>query len=150
MTSWVSAQPSAVLDVRLLPWRPRLRVMKPDTMREGALEFGDASTMADSIEGFVFGLLFSILFIVFVLVAAPVLVFVLAGLLFSLELPLIILLGVVLPAARFLGVIPWSVLILDPVTGEETAERYRLVWNAVRRVREVNHDRRVRVRWAWA
>ena len=139
---------SAVLDVRLLPWRPRLRVMKADTLRSETPDLLDLG--GDDLEGVVFSLVFSVVLILVILVAAPVLVVLLAILLFSLELPVLLLLGVVLPAARFLGVIPWTVLVLEPSLGAEDRETYRLLWNAVRRVREVNHDRRVRVRWAWA
>ena len=139
---------SAVIDVRLLPWRPRLRVMKPDTLRDGSSDLLDLS--GDDLEGVVFSLVVSIVMIVVVLVAAPVIVVLLAVLLFSVELPVLLLLGVIIPAARFLGVIPWTVLVLEPTSGAGDRERYRLVWDAVRRVRAVNHDRRVRVRWAWA
>ena len=139
---------SAVLDVRLLPWRPRLRVMKPDTLRESSDQLLDLG--GDDLEGVLLSLVLSVALIVLVLVAAPVIVVVLAVLLLPLELQVLLLLAVVLPAARFLGVVPWTVLVLDPVTGEERPERHRFLWQAVRRVREVNHDRRVRVRWAWA
>ena len=39
--------------------------------------------------------------------------------------------------------------MLDQISGEER-ERYRTLWRATRRIRSVNHDRRVQVRWAWA
>ena len=139
---------SAVLDVRLLPWRPRLRVMRPDTLRDGSDTLLDLG--GDDLEGVVLSFVLSVLLIVLVLVAAPVIVVVMAVLLFSVELPLLLLLGVVLPAVRFLGLVPWTVLVLDPATGEERPERFRVVWPAARRVRAVNHDRRVRVRWGWA
>ena len=100
MTQWVGTEPAAVLDVRLLPWRPRLRVMKPETLREGALDANPLHALSDGLRG----LAVAVVLIVVVLVAA----------------------------------------------GKERCESFRLIWNAVRHVRAINHDRRVRVRWAWA
>jgi hypothetical protein len=42
------------------------------------------------------------------------------------------------------------VVIVDQVTGEERRETYRNLWRAARRIRSVNSDRRVKVRWAWS
>ncbi|MEQ6900936.1 hypothetical protein [Nocardioides sp. YIM 152588] len=134
---------TAMLDVRALPWRPRARVMKPDTLREHATLAGPLD--GDDLAGILFGLAAWIA----VLVLAPLLVVVLAVALFSVELPLLLALAVLVVAARFLGLIPWTVLIVDRITGEEMVERYRSILRAVRRIRDVNHDRSVKVRWAW-
>ena len=68
----------------------------------------------------------------------------------SVELPIVVVLAVVFVVVRFTGLMPWKVLIVDLVSGEERCERYRFLWRALRRIREVNNDRRVKVRWAWA
>ena len=57
--------------------------------------------------------------------------------------------GLVLGLARLLGVVPWTVLLLDVVSGIERRETYRNGLRARRRIREVNADQRVPVRWAW-
>jgi hypothetical protein len=75
---------------------------------------------------------------------------VLAAALFSVELPVVIGIALALVVSRFAGVIPWTVVMVNQVTGQETRETYRNGWRAVRRIREVNTDRRVTVRWAWA
>lgn len=134
---------TALLDVRVFPWRPRARVMKPATLRENA----DPSLWDfDSVEGVVIGLALWLA----ILVAAPLVVLVLAAGLFSVELPLVLALAVLLVVARFTGLIPWTVVVLDKVSGEERTERFRNLWTATRRIRSLNHDRRVNVRWAWA
>ena len=132
---------TALLDVRVLPWRPRARVMKPDTLRDNSDPFFDF----DGIEGFVIGIALWLL----IIIAAPLIVLVLAVLLFSVELPIVIVLAVVLVVVRFTGLVPWTVVIVNAVSGEETTERYRLLWRAIGRIRAVNSDRRVKVRWAW-
>jgi hypothetical protein len=134
---------TALLDVRVFPWRPRARVMKPATLRQSA----DPSLWDfDGVEGVVIGLALWLT----ILVAAPLGVLVLAAGLFSVELPLVSALAVLLVVARFTGLIPWTVIVLDKISGEERTERYRNLWTATRRIRSVNHDRRVNVRWAWA
>jgi hypothetical protein len=42
------------------------------------------------------------------------------------------------------------VVILDASTGGERRESYRSIWRAAARVRGINADRNVEVRWAWA
>ncbi len=116
--------------------------MKPDTLREIASDVGTF----DDVSGFLFGLALAIA----VIVAAPLLVLVLAVLLFSVEVPIVIALAVILLVVRFTGLMPWTVVIVDTLTGEEKTERYRLLLRAIGRIREVNADRRVKVRWAWA
>lgn len=135
---------TAMLDVRLLPWRPRRRVMDNDTLRDiDPVEMG-AST--GEISGFVIGLAVWVLF----LVAAPLIAVFLAVALLAVELPLAIGVALVLMVIRFAGIVPWQVVIIDQVTGTEQIESYRNLLRAVSRIRSVNHDRRVRVRWAWA
>jgi hypothetical protein len=132
---------TAVLDVRVLPWRPRARVMKPSTLRENA----DPLVVMDDLQGVVLGLALWLV----IIVAAPLVVLVLAVGLLSVELPLVIALGLFLLVIRFTGLLPWAVVIVDPVTGHERRESYRSLWRAARRIRSVNSDRRVKVRWAW-
>jgi hypothetical protein len=133
---------TALLDVRLLPWGPRTRVMKPSTLRENA----DPLMAADDVAGILVGLALWLV----VLVAAPLVVLVLAAGLLSVELPVVLALGVVLMAVRFTGLMPWTVVIVDKVTGAERRETYRNLWRAARRIRAINGDRRVKIRWSWA
>lgn len=133
---------TAVLDVRVLPWRPRARVMRPDTLRDGA----DVLDVVDGLEGLVVGLVLWVA----VMIAAPVIVLVLAVALLTVEVPLAIALAVLLVVVRVTGVLPWKVLVVDHVTGAERLETYRAPWRAVHRIREINHDRRVKVHWSWA
>lgn len=134
---------TALLAVRAFPWRPRARVIEPATLRQNA----DPSWWdLNAVEGIVIGLALSLT----ILVAAPLVVLVLAAAVFSVELPLVLALAVLLVIARFTGLIPWTVVVLDNVTGEERTERYRGLWTATRRIRSLNHDRRISVRWAWA
>ena len=132
----------ALLDVRVLPWRPRARVMKPATLREHA----DPLVAADDLGGVVLSLALWLL----IIVAAPVIVLVLAAGLLSVELPIVLALGLILLVVRFAGLLPWTVVIVDRLSGDERVESYRALWRAVGRIREINHDRRVEVRWAWA
>jgi hypothetical protein len=116
--------------------------MKPDTLRDISTGFPD---FADDVAG----LVISLVLMVAVLILAPVLVVVLAVLLFSVELPIAIAVGLLIVVARFSGLIPWTVLTIDTVTGDGTRVSYRNLFNAIRQVRDTNQDRRVRVRWAW-
>ncbi len=68
----------------------------------------------------------------------------------SVELPVVLALGVVLMVVRFTGLMPWTVVIVDMVTGAERRETYRNLWRATRRIRTVNGDRRVTIRWSWS
>lgn len=132
---------TALLDVRVLPWRPRARVMNPQTLRANA----DLGMTPDDLGGVVLSLALWL----FVIIAAPVLVIVLAVGLLSVERPIVLALAVLLAVVRF-GLLPWTVVVVHQVSGKERVERYRALWRAVRRIRAVNHDRRVKVRWAWA
>jgi len=133
---------TALLEVRVLPWRPRARVMKPETLRDAA----DPSVIGvDDLSGVVVGLALWLV----IIIAAPMVVLLLAAGLFSVELPVVVVVAVLLPLARFAGLVPWTVVILDAVTGDERRERYRNLVHALRRIRDLNADRRVAVRWAW-
>lgn len=133
---------TALLDVRVLPWRPHARVMKPDTLRDNA----DPFAVVDDLQGVVIGLALWLL----VILAAPLIVLVLAAGLLSIEVPIVVALALVLLMIRFAGLLPWTVVIVDKVTGQERRESYRNLWRAARRIRSVNSDRRVKVRWAWS
>jgi hypothetical protein len=61
----------------------------------------------------------------------------------------VLTLALLLVLMRLAGLIPWTVVILDGLTGDEQRESYRTIRRAVARVRNVNADRRVDVRWAW-
>ena len=132
---------SALLDVRVLPWRPRARVMKPETLRDAA----EPLTAGDDLEGLVVGLALWLV----IVIAAPLVVLVLAAGLLSVELPIVLALGLGLLVVRFTGLLPWTVVILDQVGGSERRETYRSLWGAARRIRDINPDRRINVRWAW-
>ena len=118
--------------------------MKTETLREGA----DALVPMNGTD--LAGVLLSLALWLVIIIAAPVIVLVLAVGLFSVELPLVLALGVILLVVRFTGLLPWEVVIVDQITGSEQRERYRFLWRAVRRIRDVNGDRAVKVRWAWA
>jgi len=113
--------------------------MKPDTLRANLdPSFFDA---ADDLHGVVIG--FAVWLVI--MLAAPLVVLVLAAGLLSVELPIVVVLAVVFVVVRFTGLMPWEVLIVDLVSGEERRERYRFLWRALRRIREVNNGRRVKV-----
>ena len=109
---------AALLDIRVLPWRPRKRVLKPDTLRNSA---GDFAFAGDDLGGIVIGLALWLV----IIIAAPLIVLVLAAGLFSIELPIVVALAVLLAVARFTGLIPWTVVILDTIRGTERRESYR-------------------------
>ena len=134
---------SALLDVRLFPWRPRARVMEPDRLRD----LVDIDLLSgDDLTGLVIGLGLWLA----IIVAAPVLVLVLAAGLFSVELPVVIVVASAVVLLRFAGVVPWTVVTVDRVTLVERREQHRNLLRALRTIRAVNGDRRVLVRWAWA
>lgn len=132
---------TALLDVRVFPWRPRVRVMKASELRENA----DIPVGMDDVEGLVIGLALWLA----IIVAAPLVVLVLAAALLSVELPVVVAAALVLAAIRFTGLLPWAVVVVDQVTGEERRESYRNLWHAAGRIRALNADRRIKVRWAW-
>ena len=135
---------TAMLDVRVFPWRPRARVMQPDTLRDAVSGAGDF-VPGDDLQGIVIGLTLWLV----IIIAAPLIVLVLAAGLFSIELPIIVGLAVLLVVARFAGLIPWTVVIFDSASGDERRESYRSIWRATARIRGINADRHVKVRWAW-
>lgn len=139
---------SALLEVRVLPWRPRTRVMDPDTFRNGLSPevLGDAGDLSGLVVGLVLGLALWLV----LLVAAPVIVLVLAAAFLPVEVTAVAVVALLLVVARFAGVIPWTVVVVDVVHGSETRESHRNLLRAVRRIRELNAERRVLVRWAWA
>jgi hypothetical protein len=132
----------ALIEVRVFPWRPRARVMKASTPRDLALNADPVNV--DYISGcvVVLGVWLAIL------IAAPLVVLLLAGALFSVELPLPIGFGVLLILWRFAGLMPWRIVILNQLSGEERIETTRSLTRAIRRVREINGERRVYARWA--
>lgn len=117
--------------------------MRASTLRERVSDF-DALIAIDDLAGIVIGLGVWL----GILIAAPLIVLVLAGLLFSVELPVLIIIGALLALARFAGVIPWTVVTLDPL-GQEQRAYTRSFVRAFQQVRRANGDRRVSVRWAW-
>jgi hypothetical protein len=131
---------SACLDVRVLPWWPQRRVSTRD-VRETTPDPSGVDDLA--------GVFIMLGVWIAVIVAAPLIALVLAAAFLSVELPLLLAIALLLVVLRFAGVIPWTVLTVDTVTGAEARSTHRSIWRAVRRVREVNHDRSVRVRWSW-
>ena len=121
---------TAFLDVRVFPWKPKMRKMDPDTLRE----MDPLSGGFDDVAGFFFGLALWL----FILVAAPLTVIVLAVLLFSVELPIVIAIALLLLLIRFAGIVPWTVVARNNVNGEESSESFRNIFHAVRRIREIN------------
>ena len=132
------------IEVRVFPWRIRPRVMKPSTLRDAADPFGDLGL--DDLGGLVFGLALWLA----VIIAAPLIVILLAVLLFPFELSLLIALAMLLVLSRLLGIIPWTVAVVDQQSGTERYEKTRSLVQAVRLVRRVNGRRRVPVRWVWS
>jgi hypothetical protein len=132
----------AFIEVRVFPWRPRPRVMKASTLRDVA----DPGLVLDDFDGFVMGMALWLA----IIVAAPVIVVLLAALLFSIELPLLLALALLLILIRLVGIIPWTVGVVDQQTGTERQEKTRSLIHAIRQVRAVNDSRRVPVRWSWS
>lgn len=135
---------SAFLEVRLFPWRPRRRVSREGRHFEGA-DFVDFAGV-DDLAGLA---LVAVIWLAAILLG-PFLVVMLGAALFSLEVALLVGLAVFLVLSRFVGLLPWTVVVLNQVTGEHRRESIRTLVRAVRRVREVNGERRVPVRWAWS
>jgi hypothetical protein len=119
--------------------------MKTSTFRD-KMSNVDPTLGADDLSGLVIGLAVWLT----ILLAAPLLVLILAGALFSVELPVLAVIGLALALARFAGLIPWTVVVVDRISGQEQPESTRNFLRAVRRVRDVNGDRRIVVRWAWS
>ncbi|SFK12624.1 hypothetical protein [Cellulomonas sp. KH9] len=129
-TDGSATQPAAVIDLRVLPWRPRRRYKGPDV--DFALFSGT------ELLGGVVAL------VVAVLGAVALLLVVVALALVVLELWIVALVALALLLARFVGLLPW---VVD--TGRGGYERYRWLPHATRRVRELNGGGPARVRWRW-
>lgn len=134
--------PTAVLEVRLLPWRPRARRMNPDTLRHGADSIPDLG-------GDLTATLISIAVWALIVVAAPLLVVLLAIAFLPVELAVVLIAAALLVLIRFVGIVPWTVCV-TPASGPVRTESYRALPRALRRVRELNDDHRVAVRWSWS
>jgi hypothetical protein len=119
-------------------------MMKVTTFRDALSNF-DPTSFSDDFGGFVFGLALWLI----VLAAAPLIVLFLAGVLFSVELPVLLLIAAVLVVARFAGFVPWTVVVIDELTRGEQREQTRSFLRAVSRIREINDERRVYVHWMW-
>jgi hypothetical protein len=136
---------AALLEVRVFPWRLRTRVMRASTFRD-KISSVDPTLGTDDLSGLVVGLAVWLT----IMLAAPLLVLILAGALFSVEVPVLVIVALALVLARFTGLIPWTVVIVDRISGQEQRESTRSFVRAVRRVRDINGDRRIVVRWAWS
>jgi hypothetical protein len=134
----INLQKQAVIEVRLLPWRPHRRRLDPNVLRPNAGTAGDVFVVDDLPTA-----LIGIAVWVFLVLAAPIAAVVLALLFLPVELTAVLVAAAVLLAVRLVGLAPWTVNV--PGTG---VERYRSLFAAARRVRECNADGRVRVRWS--
>jgi hypothetical protein len=139
----VSKHHVAAIEIRVLPWRPRRRKIDPEVIRDGATDVAD---VVDDLPGLLIGLGAMIV----CYVAAPLIAIVLAILLIPAELGIVLALAVLLLLARFVGLIPWTVVVVEPEAPEDRREQYRLLHRAVNRVRELNGGGRPQVHWHWA
>jgi hypothetical protein len=97
---------AALLEVRVFPWRLRTRVMKASTFRD-KISSVDPTLGTDDLSGFVVGLAVWLT----IMLPAPLLVLILAGALFSVELPVLVIVALALVLARFTRLIPWTVVM---------------------------------------
>jgi hypothetical protein len=132
----------AVIDVHLLPWRPRQRRIDPALVRENAHEVLNVADDPAS-------LLLSVGVWIALVLAAPALVILIAVAFFPVELAIAMFIAIAILIVRFAGIVPWTVRIADH-TGDVNTESYRNVLNAIARVRGVNQDRRIAVEFSWA
>ncbi|MGH3331154.1 MAG: hypothetical protein ACRDPJ_07575 [Nocardioidaceae bacterium] len=79
--------------------------MKPDTLRENADPFMAVDDLQDVVLALALWLV--------IIIAAPFIVLVLAAGLLSIELPIVVALGLILLVVRFTGLLPWVVVIVD-------------------------------------
>jgi len=121
----------AVIDLRVLPWRPKRRVKDLGV---------DLATLAGGIDGL--GVVVSV--IVAIVGTLVLLVFAVSLVVVLLELWIVAVVALALVLARFAGLLPW---VVD--TGRGTFERYRWLPRATRRVRELNGGGPARMRWRW-
>ena len=131
----------AFIEVRVFPWNLRPHVMKPSTVRDAANPIDGI----DDLGGLVFGMAIWLL----IIIAAPLIVLLLAAMLFSFELVLLIALALLLVVARLAGVIPWTIGVVDQQAGTQRYEKTRSLVHAIRLVRGINGGRRIPVRWRW-
>jgi hypothetical protein len=136
---------AAFIDVRLLPWRPR-----PRRLRRGrANDTLDRLDLLDGVGGFddLGGLALGVFIAVVIYLAAPLLLIILGFLLLPIEMIVVAILGALILLVRFAGVVPWTVVVTNR---DDTAqsERYRNVLRAVSRVRSINSDGRMAVRFS--
>ncbi|MBO3090107.1 hypothetical protein [Cellulomonas dongxiuzhuiae] len=124
-------QGAAVIDVRVLPWRPKRRV------KDLGVDLVSLGGGADLL-----GVVVST--VVAIIAALVVLVFLVSLVVVLLELWIVALVALALVLARFAGLLPW---VVD--TGRGTFERYRWLPHATRRVRELNGGGPARMRWRW-
>jgi len=82
---------------------------------------------------------------VVIFVAAPLIAILLAVLFLPVEVWIAVAIGLLFIVARFVGVMPWTV-----ITTEGTIEGYRFLPTALRRIQALNESPRPRVRWHWA
>jgi hypothetical protein len=142
--SFAKQPTTAVIEVRLSPWRPRRRRFKADRFGEDAGELLiDVGSGFDDLGAFAIALL--VLGLIFV--AAPVLVLLLVTLLLPLEVLLAVILGALLLLIRFAGIVPWSVVLTER-DDTSTTEHYRNLINAINRVWTVNGNRRIPLRFS--
>ena len=136
---------AAFIDVRLLPWRPRPRKLRRDRAGDGldGLDFLDGLGGLDDLSGLALGVVVAIV----IYLAVPLLLILLGVLLLPIELVVVAILGAVILLVRFAGAVPWTVIV---TSRDDTAvsERYRNVVHAVRRVRGINGDGRLAVRFS--
>ncbi|MEN0130531.1 MAG: hypothetical protein AAGC49_13890 [Brevundimonas sp.] len=135
----------AALEIRVLPWRPRRRKIDPDKLRDGVADVADVASVIDDLPGAVIGL--GMMLVCYV--AAPLVAIALAILLIPAELGIVMALAALLLLARFVGLIPWTVVVVDPAGADDRRERFRLLHRAVNRVLELNGGRRPKVVWHW-
>ena len=108
----------AALEIRVLPWRPRRRTIDPEKLRDRVGDATDVATVVDSVPGLLIGLGAMVL----CYVAAPLVAIVVAILLIPAELGLVVTIAALLILARFVGLIPWTVVVADPEVPEGRRE----------------------------
>jgi hypothetical protein len=139
---------AAWLEIRLFPWRPRKRDIDIDAL-DAAPDVLDGVAGVDDLG---MGCLVGV-GIVLLTVILPV---VLVGIVFALEWPVVLLLGLLLIVGRFLGVIPWTVVTVERIdtperstTAVERQTKTRSLRRAVRQIREANETSRTPIHWSW-
>lgn len=132
-------QPTARLHVSVLPWRLRWRPLRPSEV----LDTVDPSGVFDDPAN-------AVAVMAVILVLAPVLVVVFALLLLPFEVAIPATFALIILVLRFTGLVPWTIEQVAPRTGEVSSCKERNVIRAVRTVRSLNPDGRLRIRWSWS